>query len=164
VILNSVGNAIFKEKFMTSYAGGCSCGIVRFEISDYLYVLACHCDACKKRTGSAFGVSVVVDNANISNLQGETKTFTRKAESGRSVDYEFCPNCATTIRWGIKAAPNRKIFAGGAFDNMSQFTAAGEMYTETALPWVRLGFELSRSGEPDNDFRTALIEKAKQFR
>ena len=36
---------------------------------------------------------------------------------------------------------------------MKQFTAAGEMYTETALPWARLECELSRSGEPDNDFR-----------
>lgn len=149
---------------MTSHSGGCSCGSVRFAINDLLYVLVCHCDACKKRTGSAFGVSVVVDNADILNLQGETKTFTRKAESGRSVDYEFCPNCGTTIRWGIKAAPNRKIFAGGAFDNMSRFTAAGEMYTETALPWARLGCELSRSGEPDSDFRAALIEKSKQLR
>jgi hypothetical protein len=47
---------------------------------------------------------------------------------------------------------------------MGQFAAAGEMYTETALPWARLECELSRSGEPDNDFRTVLIEKAKQLR
>ena len=145
-----------------TYTGGCSCGSVRFAIADYLYVLACHCQACKKRTGSAFGVSVVVDNASVTNLEGETKTFTRKAESGRSVDYEFCPNCGTTIRWSIKAAPNRKIFAGGAIDGMTQLTVAGEMYTETAIPWARLGCELSRSGEPDNEFRAALIEKSKQ--
>lgn len=149
---------------MTSYAGGCSCGSVRFAIDDYLYVLVCHCDACKKRTGSAFGVSVVVDNARVSGLQGETKTFIRKADSGRSVEYEFCPNCGTTIRWSIKAVPHRKIFAGGAFDNMGQFTAAGEMYTVTALPWARPRCELSRSGEPDQDFRAALIEKSKQLR
>jgi hypothetical protein len=149
---------------MTSHVGGCSCGSVRYAIDDYLYVLACHCQACKKRTGSAFGVSVVVDNASVADLQGETKTFTRKAESGQSVDYEFCPNCGTTIRWSIKAAPHRKIFAGGTIDRMSQLTVAGEMYTETAIPWARLGCELSRPGEPDNDFRAALIEKSKQLR
>ena len=147
-----------------TYTGGCSCGSVRFAIDDYLYVLACHCQACKKRTGSAFGVSVVVDNAKVTSLQGVTKTFTRTAESGRSVDYEFCPNCGSTIRWGIKAAPHRKIFAGGAIDGMDHLTVAGEMYTETAIPWARLGCELSRSGEPDNDFRAALIEKSKQLR
>ena len=149
---------------MTSHAGGCSCGSVRYAIDDYLYVLACHCQACKKRTGSAFGVSVVVDNASVTDLRGETKTFTRKAESGRSVDYEFCPNCGTTVRWSIKAAPHRKIFAGGTIDRTSRLVVAGEMYTETAIPWARLGCELSRPGEPDNDFRAALIEKSKQLR
>ena len=63
-----------------TYTGGCSCGSVRFAFDDYLYVLACHCQACKKRTGSAFGTSVVVENAKVTNLEGETKTFTRKAE------------------------------------------------------------------------------------
>jgi hypothetical protein len=147
-----------------AYTGGCSCGSVRFAVDDYLYVLACHCQACKKRTGSAFGISVVVENAKVSSLEGQTKTFTRKAESGRSVDYEFCPNCGTTIRWGIKAAPDRKIFAGGALDQIMQLTVAGEMYSGTALPWVRLGCDLSRPGEPDNEFRAALIEKSKRLR
>jgi len=47
---------------------------------------------------------------------------------------------------------------------MSRFTVAGEMYTETALPWARLECELSRTGEPDNEFRAALMAKSKQLR
>jgi hypothetical protein len=146
---------------MTRYTGGCSCGGVRFAIRDYLYVLVCHCDACKKRTGSAFGVSVVGDNANVLDLEGQTKTYTRIAESGRPVDYEFCPVCATTIRWGIVKFPTRKIFAGGAFDDMGLLTAAGEMYQESALAWARPQCALSRSGEPDEQFGAALIAQAK---
>lgn len=149
---------------MTSYTGGCSCGSVRFAIRDYLYVLVCHCDACKKRTGSAFGVSVVVDDANLLELRGETKTYTRVAESGRAVDYEFCPSCATTIRWRIKKFPHRTIFAGGSFDEMGLLTAAGEMYNECALAWARPRCALSRSGEPDDAFGAALIAKAKELR
>jgi hypothetical protein len=36
-------------------------------------------------------------------------------------------------------------------------TVAGERYTGTALPLVRLGRELSRAGEPDSEFRAALM-------
>ncbi len=36
---------------MKLYSGGCSCGAVRFAIERFLYVLACHCDACKKAHG-----------------------------------------------------------------------------------------------------------------
>jgi hypothetical protein len=92
-----------------------------------------------------------------------TKTFTRTAESARTVDYEFCPNCGTTIRWRIEAVPTRQMFAGGAFDDMSKLYVAGEMYTDTAIPWARIGCELSRSGEPDLDFRAAMIERAKML-
>jgi len=149
---------------MTSYTGGCSCGSVRFVIRDYLYVLVCHCDACKKRTGSTFGVSVVVDDANLLEFHGETKTFTRVAESGRPVDYEFCPGCATTLRWRIEKFPHRMIFAGGSFDDMRLLPAAGEMYIERALDWARPRCALSRSGEPDAEFGAALIERAKEIR
>lgn len=152
------------QQHMAAFHGGCSCGSVRFTVDNYLYVIACHCDACKKRTGTPCGVSVVVEKENIISVKGETKTYVRTAESGRTVDYEFCPNCATTISWQIKAAPTRRIFAAGAFDDMSNFVVAGEMYTSTALPWARIGCELSRENEPDTEFRTALIEASNRSR
>lgn len=149
---------------MMSYTGGCSCGSVRFAIRDYLYVLVCHCDACKKRTGSAFGVSVVVEDTDLLELRGELRTYNRIAESGRPVPYDFCPSCATTIRWRIEKFRARTIFAGGAFDEVSRLAAAGEMYTERALLWARPQCALSCVGEPDAAFGAALIERAKKLR
>ncbi|HEX3974435.1 MAG TPA: GFA family protein [Stellaceae bacterium] len=149
---------------MSVYAGGCSCGAVRFEVRDYLYVLVCHCDACKKRTGSAFGISVVVSDAAVSRLTGTTKTFTRIAETGRPVDYVFCPVCASTIYWKIKKVPDWTIFAGGAFDDVHTMPAAGAMYDEHALSWARPQCALSHIGEPDEAFRAALIEEANRLR
>jgi len=149
---------------MATIEGGCSCGGVRFAIDDYLYVIACHCNSCKKRTGTVYGVSVVVEKGSITALEGETKIYKRTAESGRAVDYEFCPTCGTTFSWQIEAVPTRRMFAGGAFDDMSQFTVAGEMYTSTALPWARIGSELTRVDEPDTEFRKALMEASKTRR
>ena len=60
---------------MNGFSGGCSCGAVRFAINDYLCVQACHCDACKKRTGSAYGLSVMIDNDSLAEFVGETKTL-----------------------------------------------------------------------------------------
>ena len=147
-----------------SFTGGCSCGAVRFAIRDYLYALVCHCDACKKRTGSAFGISVVVENADILDLRGALQTYTRIAESGRPVDYEFCPRCGATIQWDIEKFPTRTIFAGGAFDDMRLFPAAGEMYNECALDWARPRCALSCVGEPDAEFGATLIARAKELR
>ena len=149
---------------MKCYTGGCSCGSIRFALSEYLYVLACHCTACKKRTGSAFGVSVVAENQGISQVSGRLQKYTRIAESGRPVVYEFCPECGTTVLWRIEAAPDRTIFAGGAFDDMRALDPAGEMYNENKLSWARVECSLSRAGEPDAAFRAALSEKAKMLR
>ena len=147
---------------MKKLSGGCSCGAVRFAINDYLYVLMCHCDACKKRTGSAYGLSVMTDTQ--AELVGETKTYTRSGESGKPVHYEFCPQCGTTVRWKVAIVPNRQVFALGAFDEPDQFKVAGEMYAKEALQWARLGCNLVRPGAPDDPFRSALIEKSKELR
>ena len=150
---------------MTQYEGGCACGAVRFRLNDGpLWTNICHCNACKKRTGSAFGFSVVVDSAYVKEFFGQTKTFIRKGESGKSVRYEFCPNCGTTLRWHVELLPNRQVFAGGAFDDAGQFKIVSEMYTAQALPWSRVGRELACSGPPDDQFRNAAIAKMKALR
>jgi hypothetical protein len=144
---------------MKIHSGGCSCGTVRFAIKRYLYVLACHCNACKKRTGSAYGLSVPVEAANIDSFSGKTTTFIRTAESGRKVHYEFCQTCGTTVRWCLEGTSNRYIFAAGTFDAVQELMAVGEMYTAVALPWARLGCELERPGLSDDSLKKAMIER-----
>ena len=149
---------------MKRYKGGCSCGSVRFELDGgLLWTIVCHCDACKKRTGSAFGLSIVVETASVKEFVGPTTTFTRIGDSGKPVQYEFCSTCGTTLRWHVKLIPNRQAFAGGAFDEAGQFQICGEMYTADALAWSRIGCELSRPGAADDQLRNAMIEKAKSF-
>ena len=150
---------------MNSYKGGCSCGAVRFELGDHpLWVLACHCDACKKRTGSAYGVSVMVENSSVKQFSGETAIYTRTGDSGNTVRYEFCPHCGTTVRWHVDIVPNRQAFAGGAFDDMKALTPIAEMYTDDAMPWALLDCGLAQPKAPDNAFRNAMIEKSKAAR
>jgi hypothetical protein len=140
-------------------SGGCSCGALRFTIAGYLYAQLCHCDACKKRTGSAYGISVVVENAALLDFHGETQAFKRIAESGNPVEYDFCPACASVIRWRVAALRDRQVIAGGAFDDPRAFEIAGEMYTANALPWARIGCEITTAGEPDAGYRSALVKK-----
>jgi hypothetical protein len=146
---------------MKAHTGRCSCGAVHFSITRFLYVLACHCDACKRRTGSAFGLSVPVEAEDISIFSGKTATFIRTAESGRKVHYEFCPTCGTTVRWSLDRVSNRYIFAAGTFDAIQELKAVGEMYTAVALPWARLGCELERPGLSDDSFKKAMIEQTR---
>ncbi|MAF47913.1 MAG: GFA family protein [Rhodospirillales bacterium] len=147
---------------MENYKGGCLCGSVRFELNEPpIWISACHCGTCRKRTGSDYGVSVVVDQSGVKEFTGRTKTHTRTGDSGKDVIYEFCPECGATVRWHIMLAPGRQAFAAGAFDDMSWMAILGEMYTAEAAPWGPLGCDAARPGPPDDDWRAALIEKTK---
>ena len=146
-----------------SLSGGCSCGAVRFTIARHLFAHVCHCDACKKRTGSAYGVSVAIEDVDLEEFQGEVRTFTRIGETGNPVEYDFCPVCATTVRWRVAALRGRQVFAAGAFDTPSAFEMVDEMYTAESLPCARIGCEIVRPGAPDEAYRAAVTARtAKQ--
>jgi hypothetical protein len=150
---------------MEQYRGGCSCGQVRFELDDNpLWILACHCDACKKRTGSAYGVSIAVNKASVRTFVGETRSFSRTGKSGNPVRYDFCPNCGTTLRWHVDIVPNREMFAAGTLDTVDHLRVHAEMFTDEALPWALLNCELSCRGGPDDDFRASMVARAKRCR
>ena len=147
---------------MERFKGSCNCGSVTFELNDHpIWVSACHCATCRKRTGSDYGLSAVTDISNIKVYSGLTKTYTRTGDSGKDVHYEFCPECGTTVRWQITLAPGRVAFAVGTFDDMSWMKVNGEMYTGEAAPWGPLGCENSRAGSPDEPWRTAATNDAK---
>ena len=147
---------------MDQYKGGCNCGAVRFELgAPPIWISACHCATCRKRTGSDYGISVVVDESGIKEFSGETKTHTRTGDSGNPVHYEFCTECGTTVRWHLTLIPGRQVLAAGAFDDMSWMEILGEMYTSEAAPWGPVGCDAARPGAPDDDWRTAMLEQAK---
>jgi hypothetical protein len=147
---------------MSSFKGGCSCGAVRFELSaPPLWTNVCHCNACKRRTGSAFGLSAVCDPASVREFSGPAKSFVRHGESGKMVRYDFCPECGTTLRWYVELIPDWLVFAVGTFDDPRQFEFFGEMFADEALDWVRTGCEFSRKGAANQEFRDILIAKAR---
>jgi hypothetical protein len=103
----------------------------------------------------------VVDDGAVNEFKGTTKTFTRVGDSGKQVLYEFCPHCGTTIRWRVELISNRHVYAAGTLDDPKAIKVACEMYTDDALPFARLGCELSCPGAPDDCFRAAAMEKTK---
>lgn len=55
--------------------GGCLCGAVRYRVRGEPKISAvCHCNVCKRRTGSAFGMSAYFDEADVEVTSGALKT------------------------------------------------------------------------------------------
>src|SRR5689334_20167359 len=83
--------------------GGCQCGALRYEISQPpKLVYTCHCTACQRLSGSAFGMGLLIPRKEFSLSDREPWPFERVAESGRTVMRWACPECGIWIYGGPK--------------------------------------------------------------
>src|SRR4051812_4031528 len=93
----------------------CSCGQLRVETEgEPIRISMCHCLACQRRTGSAFGWQAWWPREQV-RISGEAREYTRIADSGDPRTYSFCPECGSTVHYRMAAAPERIAVPVGAF-------------------------------------------------
>ena len=103
--------------------GQCHCGSLRVITTgepDRVYL--CHCQACQRRTGTAFHFGASFPKEQV-RLDGERKVYERDADSGYRIRFHFCSNCGTTLYWEGDRNPAVCGVAVGAFD-ISALSAA----------------------------------------
>ena len=94
----------------------CGCGKLTIKLSgDPEFVSSCACQACQRRTGSAFGVTAFFKDAQMVGEWGAATVFERMGGSGQPMFFRFCPNCGSTVWWEALARPGRIAVAAGAF-------------------------------------------------
>lgn len=95
----------------------CACGATSITVSGEpgLYGV-CHCTNCKRRTGSAFGISSYFKRSEVVSQSGETAVyaFHHKAQK-HDQERHFCGACGTTLFWYNSALPELIGVAGGCF-------------------------------------------------
>jgi hypothetical protein len=117
------------------HTGHCQCGNVSYEVmGEPVTSHACHCRECQKRTGSAFGVSMVLKKEEF-RIQGDLHTFDRLADSGFKITQFFCPNCGNTIYGEVEQRPNAFVLFPGTLDDTSWFGLDRMIWTSSAQGW-----------------------------
>ena len=72
------------------YQGSCLCQQVNFQVEGaFENFFLCHCDHCKKDTGSAHGANLFSTTAKLTWLQGQDKVKTFRLKDTRHVR-SFC--------------------------------------------------------------------------
>ncbi len=122
---------------MTERIATCSCGQLKAVCQgEPARISVCHCLACQRRTGSAFGAQARFARENVM-ITGESKLYVRVAESGNKVEFRFCPTCGAIVYWSIDAAPDITAVPLGAFADPSFPPPHVSVYDELRHPWVR---------------------------
>ena len=118
------------------YTGGCQCGRVRYELTtEPVRIVACHCKECQRQSGSAFGMSMLVPQAALK-VSGETRAYTRIADSGNENTGYFCPNCGNRIYQVPKYAPGMLVLKPGTLDDASWLKPNYFVWMKRAQGWV----------------------------
>src|SRR5262245_12039368 len=119
------------------HTGGCQCGLCRYEIAAApvaLYV--CHCRECQKQSAAAFGISVIVNSRDFRLSQGNRQCWSRRADSGRTLDCWFCPACGSRLWHGDKTHAATVSVKGGSLDQPLDLSKAVHIWATRNLPGV----------------------------
>jgi hypothetical protein len=130
---------------MKTRTASCSCGQLTATVNeDPIRVSVCHCLACQRRTGSAFGAQARFRKEGVS-VNGQSTQYVRVADSGNRITFNFCPTCAAIVHYWIEGREDLVAVPLGAFAD-SQFPApAFSVYERRKHPWVSLPTHLEHS-------------------
>jgi len=124
------------------YEGRCQCGDVSYRISDMpITSHACHCIECQKRSGSAFGISLVIDKDAFL-LTGKLQAFTRVAESGFKLTQHFCTTCGNTIYTENERRVNAIVLHPGTLEDTDWIELNRMIWTNRAQKWFEFPSDL----------------------
>jgi hypothetical protein len=115
--------------------GQCHCGALRVIATgepDRVYL--CHCEACQRRTGTAFhfGASYFKDRVR---LDGERKIYERDADSGYRIRFHFCPTAAALFM-GREIVILRSAGSQWVRSTRQPFLRIDSIWEESIYPWL----------------------------
>ena len=126
---------------MTRRTASCRCGQLSVTVTgEPVRVSVCHCLNCKKRSGSAFAVQARWPRAQVE-IDGQSKTFVKVADSGNRATFHFCPDCGSDVYYEIDGKFDDKFndlvaIPLGAFDDPYFLAPAFSVWESRKHDWV----------------------------
>jgi hypothetical protein len=100
-------------------------------------VVACHCIACQRRTGSVFGVAAYYPHDQVK-VEGKAKRFDRPTDLGGMFENYFCPECGTNLYFKGSKNPDVTGVAIGSFVDHHDMVPVRSVWEECSHPWVSI--------------------------
>lgn len=118
------------------HVASCLCGSLRATcIGPASRISVCHCIACQRRTGAPFSAQSRFLRDTVT-VEGESKDYTRVADSGNAVTFHFCPTCGSTDYWELSGYPDLIAVALGMFADPSYPAPTVSVWERTRHTWV----------------------------
>lgn len=116
--------------------GSCLCGEIHFEIEgDFEAFYFCHCEFCRKDTGSAHAANLFSSAAKLKWIAGEdkAKTFTLPSTLHSK---SFCSICGSALP-GIQMGGKLLVVPAGSLDSTVSITPDAHLFVGSKADWDR---------------------------
>jgi hypothetical protein len=126
---------------MTTRRAVCSCGQLQVSVQgEASRISICHCFECQRRTGAVASNQARFSREQLT-IEGKATAWTRKAESGNTLTFHFCPVCGSTVYWENNGFPGIVSVAIGNFTDPNFPAPTIAVWDESRHPWFALTFD-----------------------
>lgn len=132
------------------FSGSCLCKAVRYEIEarpKKFYF--CHCEQCRKLTGSAHAANILTEATPVRWLRGEDRIKRYDAPAGREFTHVFCRECGSGLPF--ENVSGRTLFIpAGSLDMDPGLEVTRNIFWRESPDWYGTGLNAGRcSGFPE---------------
>jgi len=121
--------------------GHCLCGAIQYEYSgEPTLVVHCHCESCRRHTGSPVATFVLVPRTALRITGGQPREFA----SSPGVRRSFCETCGSPIYYHTDRRPEIIDLFAGTLSDPSTLAPQLHVHTAEQLPWFELLDDLPR--------------------
>ena len=123
---------------MRARQASCSCEQLRLVAEgEPVRISMCHCLACQRRTGSAFGVQARFPEEQV-RVEGRFHEYVRISDEGEERVFSFCPECGATVFYKVASAPGLIAVPVGAFADPGFPAPRVSVWESRRHPWVEV--------------------------
>ncbi|MDB5481795.1 MAG: aldehyde-activating protein [Caulobacteraceae bacterium] len=124
--------------------GGCLCGEIRYSVDSAVErLVACYCKDCQRMTSAGGSVNAVVPASAFRLTKGQTKVFTKAADSGNALHRHFCGDCGSWIYNPMGGDPEYLVLKAGTFDRHEGMQIKLNLWTGSRAPWAPMDTTLT---------------------
>ena len=124
---------------LTKYTGSCLCGEVKYNIeAETQGFYLCHCQQCRKLTGSAMASNIQLKPSEISWVSGEDKVKRFDYPGERMFTKAFCTECGSALPY-VNESGTALVIPAGSLDNDIEINPEVNIFWADKATWLEPG-------------------------
>ena len=130
---------------MSVFSGKCLCGNVSYQChSEPKAIFNCHCEDCRRATGSVFGTNLFVPETKVE-ISGKVSSYSHISDSGSTMTKRFCPNCGSLLFGSNSAKPNVVSIRAGTVDQLPLIKPQINLFMDKKVPSTSIDENLKQA-------------------